>query len=213
MNNLMTPSSFSKNMIKKAVIFFLITLIIPMTGCTGAPKYTYEEYKKIKAINRNGGDYSDENYTAKIENKAEDGLQLYYNDLGDYEFYIEDFKTLYDKYSGLMIPVIDNFDNEQENINKKNEYAELLRRYLDGWLDDLDDLDTPDIMLRYHDYILSYLNKEILFYDSFLEGEAELVDKYQQEANEAYENSEEELKDVKLDLNNRAQKLGIEPPF
>lgn len=213
MNNLMTPCFLSRNIIKKAIILFLIILFITAVGCSGAPKYTYEEYKKIKAINRNDGDFSDENNTAKIDNNAEDDLQLYYKYLDEYNFYIEDFKILYDKYSGLMVPIIDDFDNEQENINKKNEYAELLKRYLNEWLEDLNNLDTPDIMIRYHDCILLYLNKEILFYDSFLQSDAELVDEYQHEANEVYENSEEELKDVKLDLRNRAQKLGIEPPF
>lgn len=190
---------------KKTIVIFLIILIITGVGCTGAPKYTYEEYKKIKAINR--GDSPED------ENMPEEDMESYYDDLDDYNLYMSDFRAIYDKYSGLMVPEIDSFDSEQQDIIKKNEHAELIKQYLNEWIEDLNNLDVPDIMLRYHGSILSYLDKEVLFYDSFLQGEAELVDRYQREVNEALESSEIELESVRSGLRDSAQKSGIEPPF
>lgn len=190
---------------KKTIVIFLIILIITGVGCTGAPKYTYEEYKKIKAINRSD--------SPEDENMPEEDLESYYDDLDDYNLYMSDFRAIYDKYSGLMVPEIDSFDSEQQDIIKKNEHAELIKQYLNEWIEDLNNLDVPDIMLRYHGSILSYLDKEVLFYDSFLQGEAELVDRYQREVNEALESSEIELESVRSGLRDSAQKSGIEPPF
>ncbi len=193
------------DMMRKMIVLFLIILIITGTGCTGSPKYTYEEYKKIKAINRSD--------SPEGENMPEEDLSSYYDDLEDYNLYMNDFRAIYDKYSGLMVPEIDSFDSEQQDIIKKNEHAELIKQYLNEWTKDLNNLGVPDIMLRYHGSILSYLDKEALFYDSFLQGEAGLVESYQREVNEAYENSEEELESVRSGLRDSAQKLGIEPPF
>ena len=68
-------------------------------------------------------------------------------------------------------------------------------------------------MNTYHDYFQKYLEKEVIFYESFLNGDEELLEKYQLEANEMYENMEEELQRIEKSFNTREAELGVEQPF
>lgn len=187
-----------------AALLLLISFTL-FTGCTGLPKYTYEEYKKIKALN--------ENKEVVNDDQGQSDLESFYKDLDLHNNYIKDFKLVYNKYSDLLLPMFNSFDNEQEDLDKKNQYAESIIIYQNDWLKDINEIDVPDIMLTYHKYFQEYLEKEVLFYESFLKGEAEILDKHQLEANEASENTKKELQNIEQDFNSRAEELGIEQPF
>ena len=80
-------------------------------------------------------------------------------------------------------------------------------------LDDIKEIDAPDIMTSYIDYFQKYLENEILFYESFLNGDTKLSEKYQVEANNMYANTEEEIKKIEESFNSKALQLGVGCPF
>lgn len=192
------------------VLLLLISLIL-FTGCSGLPKYTYEEYKKIKAFNENKGKETPEN--AKDNNEGLTDLEVFYKDMDSYNIFISDFRAIYNNYAGLLLELFNNFDNEQEDLDKKNQYAESIILNQQKWLDEIKEINTPAIMVSYSDYFQKYLEKEILFYGSFLSGDAELSNKYQAEAEDMYKKTEEELNRIEESFNSKAIKLGIEQPF
>ena len=68
---------------KITVILLTILLSITLMSCTGEPKYTYEEYKKIKALST--GKETEYITEDKLEDNAnKDKLQSFSDDLGDY---------------------------------------------------------------------------------------------------------------------------------
>ena len=77
-----------------------------LTSCIGEPKYTYEEYKKLKAMD------SDKDSEVITEDLLSDGdacndeLQSYSNDLDDYYLYIEEFRSIYDRYCSIYLTVL-----------------------------------------------------------------------------------------------------------
>ncbi|MGM0365872.1 MAG: hypothetical protein ACQEP5_04995 [Actinomycetota bacterium] len=200
-------NSVGKGRLAPIAIIFLTVFLVLVTGCMRETKYTYEEYRKLKAFQEASKDLTENG------NDLKNDLQSYHRDLDNYNAYLADFAALYNKYYEKLIPLMDSFDQEQENLDRKNEYAESIKQSLDYWLEDLDKLDPPGFMQNYHNYFLEYLNQEILFYISFLQGEPELATSYSLEANIALENSNEELQTIKDDFRKIAQELGLEPPF
>ena len=194
-----------------AALLLLISFTL-FTGCTGLPKYTYEEYKKIKAFNENKGTETAKDDTGSNNENLSD-LEMFYKDLDSYNNFITDFNVIYNKYSDLLLPLFDSFDNEQEDLDKKNQCAESIMLHQNNWLEEIKEMDIPDIMTTYHDYFQKYLEKEVIFYESFLNGDEELLEKYQLEANEMYENMEEELQRIEKSFNTREAELGVEQPF
>jgi len=190
----------------------LLTFFILFTGCTGIPKYTYEEYKKIKAIEGKKDTGLSEDNT-EISNADLSELEIFYKDIDSYNIFISDFTNIYNKYYDLLLPLFDSFDEEQENIDKKTRYAESIIVCHNDWRDEIKEMYVPDFMIVYHNFFQEYLEKEILFYECILEDNIELTEKYQIEASEIYENMEKELKNIKNSFNAKSSELNIEKPF
>ncbi|MBN1299011.1 MAG: hypothetical protein JW997_04925, partial [Actinobacteria bacterium] len=171
----------------------------------------YQEYKKIKALNEKNNSKTAEDDKDNSEGLTD--LEAFYKDLDSYNNFISDFRVIYDNYSGLLIELFDSFNNEQEDLDKKNQYAESIIAYMKEWLDEIKVIDTPDIMTAYHNYFQKYLENEILSYESFINGDAELSEKYQSEADDMYKNTEEELQGIRENFISKALELGIEQPF
>jgi hypothetical protein len=200
------------------VVFILITaalLIILASffaGCQEVSKYTYEEYKKIKAFNENK-QASEESGSALDSEEGLDDLELFYRDLEQYNTFISEFTVIYNKYSGLLLPLIDSFDAEQEDMDLKKQYAESMMDNYSQWLGEINEMDVPGLIETYHGYFKDYLEIEILFYENFLTGDALLSEKYQADANEMYGTVKEELERIESQFDQRAAGLGIEPVF
>jgi hypothetical protein len=200
------------------VVFILITaalLIILASffaGCQEVSKYTYEEYKKIKAFNENK-QASEESGSALDSEEGLDDLELFYRDLEQYNTFISEFTVIYNKYSGLLLPLIDSFDAEQEDMDLKKQYAGSMMDNYSQWLGEIKEMDVPDLIETYHGYFKDYLEIEILFYENFLTGDALLSEKYQADANEMYDTVKEELERIESQFDQRAAGLGIEPVF
>jgi len=195
------------------VLVLMILMSTLLISCMGGPKYTYEEYKKIKAMNtdKDSGDTT-EDFLAD-DNGDNDELQSFSRDLNDYYLYIEEFKSIYDRHTSELFILFDDFDGEKEDIDKKNQYADSIIEHEEGWIDDLEELVAPDFLDTYHICFMDYLNKEVLFYKYFLEADLEKVNSYAMEADDLRERSFVELEAVEKIFNDRAKKLSLEPPF
>lgn len=188
------------------LIILMSTMLI---SCIGEPKYTYEEYKKIKAMN---GEDIAEDFLAD-DNAGKDELQSFSNDLNDYYLYIEEFKSIYDKYTNELFTLFDDFDGEKEDINKKNQYADSIIEYEEGWISDLEEIVVPGFLDDYHICFMDYLNSEVLYYKYFLGVDLEKANSSAQEADNLRERSFAELETVEKNFNDRAEELSLEPPF
>ncbi|HHT79486.1 MAG TPA: hypothetical protein GXZ93_06830 [Actinobacteria bacterium] len=189
----------------------LISLIL-LTGCVSVPKYTYEEYKKIKALEGKEGKESSEN-SMETDNGVSDDLEVFYKDLDAYNNFISEFTGIYSKYYNMLLPLFDNFDSEQEDFDKKTQYAKSIISIHRDWLEEIKEVSVPDIMNKYNGLFRKYLEKEILFYESILRNDIELTEKYQIEASEIYDNIEDELQRIKNNFNSKSSELNIEKPF
>lgn len=201
--------------VKKLLAAFAFFLILFLVSCSGLPKYTYEEYKKLKAFGESKSGQHETLSSGKtdmedIDEDIKQQIQSYYDDVNYYNSYISEFRNIYNKYSALLLPAIDGFDSEQFDIDKKNDYARLIKLHMNDWARELEKLYIPGIVGNYHEYIMQYLDNEILFYSNFLDGDAESAEKHQEEANKAYNNSTLELQDIEAELEKRAQMLQLE---
>ncbi|MBM3699675.1 MAG: hypothetical protein FJW68_01995 [Actinobacteria bacterium] len=203
-----------KNIFYRLPVFILITAVLIImqasffAGCHAVPKYTYEEYRKIKAFNEN-------KQTLEITDSQEslDDLELFYRDLEHYNTFISEFSAIYNKYSGLLFPLIDSFDAEQEDMDLKKQHASSMMDNYSQWLGEIKEMDVPGIVSSYHGFFKDYLEIEILFYENFLTGDALLSGKYQADANEMYDAVKYELESIESQLNQRAAELGIDQVF
>ena len=112
-----------------------------------------------------------------------------------------------------MFDLFDSFENEKEEINKKNQYANSIMEHEEKWITDLEKIKVPDFLEDYHIYFMDFLNNEVLFYKYFLETDLEKANSSEQEADNAYENSLVELEAVEKIFNDRAERLNLDPPF
>ncbi len=196
--------------LKKAVLLLLVGVMLLPVACMGEPTYTYEEYLKRKAFQQR----QQEGTQIDVgQDQIEQELAAFENDLNGYELYIREFSDLYQAHAQHMDPLYDRFDGEQEDLDRKNAYAQQIKQHLDEWYQDLNMLVTADIMEGYHQYMLGYLENEIGYYESFLEGDSALAEQYMLNASLAMENGSQKLEAIESDLNQRAQQLGMEPPF
>ena len=82
----------------KKIIIILTILILSsfISGCSSEPKYTYEEWEKIKALREKEGseDYRPEEILDE-DNEIKDELYNYNQDLKEYNTYIEGCKLVY----------------------------------------------------------------------------------------------------------------------
>jgi len=194
------------------ILVLIILLSITLASCIGEPKYTYEEYKKLKAIGTDEDSGSiDEDFL--VDDDGKDELQSYSEDLNDYYLYIEEFKSIYDRYTNELFTLFDGFDNEKEDIDKKNQYANSIIDHEEKWITDLEEIKVPDFLENYHIYFIDFLNNEVLFYSYFVEADLEKANSSAQEADNAYGNSLIELEAVEKRFNDRAEKLNFDPPF
>jgi len=191
----------------------IIILLITLIGCTSEPKYTYEEYKKIKFLNADKESKSISENELEEDNSDQEELQSYYDDLNDYNSYIKEFTSIYNKYTNELFILFDNFDNEQQDIDKKNQYANSIIDYEEKWIADLNEFEVPVFLKDYRDFFIDFLNKEILFYTYFLEANLANADISLQEADDSYNKSLIELEVVKESFNDRSEKLNLDPPF
>jgi hypothetical protein len=182
------------------------------SGCQAVPKYSYEEYKKIKAFNENK-QTPEEAGNAMAGEVELDDLELFYRDLEEYNTFISEFTAIYNRYSGLLLPLIDSFDAEQEDMDLKKQYAGSMMDNYSQWLGEIKEMDVPGLIETYHGYFKDYLEIEILFYENFLTGDALLSEKYQADANEMYGTVKEELERIESQFDQRASELGIEQVF
>ena len=143
---------------KIVILVLIILLSITLVSCIGEPKYNYEEYKKLKAI---GTDKGSEAITEDLlvdDDVGNDELESYSRDLDDYCSYMEEFKSVCNKYTNELFTLFDDFDNEEEDINKKNLYANLILEYEEKWITDLEEIKFPDFLEDYHiDNVLEYI--------------------------------------------------------
>jgi len=199
----------TKNIMVGALVSIILMSAL-LISCMSEPKYTYEEYKKIKAINadKDNGDKT-EDFLADDN----DELQSFSRDLNYYYLYIEEFKSIYDRHTSELFILFDDFDGEKEDIDKKNQYADSIIAHEEGWIDDLEEIVAPDFLDTYHICFMGYLNKEVLFYKYFLEADLEKANSYAMEADDLCERSFVELEAVEKIFNDRAKKLSLEPPF
>lgn len=198
---------------KIPAVILTILLSIILIGCTGEPEYTYEEYKKIKFLEEDKESKPISESELEEDNSDQEELQSYYDDLNDYNSYMKKFTSIYDEYSNELLTLFENFDNEQQDIDKKNQYANLIIDYEEKWIADLNELETPDLLKQYYDLFIDFLDNEILFYSYFLEADLDNADISVQEANNSYEKSSIELEAVKESFNDSAEKLNLDPPF
>jgi hypothetical protein len=204
--------SISKKYKIAAVILITILSIISI-GCAGEPKYTYEEYKKIKSIDTGKESESISENELEESSSDQEELQSYYDDLNDYNSYMNEFKSIYDKYTNELLALFDSFDNEQQDLDKKNQYANSIIDYEEKWIADLNELETPDLLKQYSDLFIDFLDNEILYYSYFLEADLANADISAQEASDSYNKSLTELEAVKESFNDRSEKLDLDPPF
>ncbi len=184
-----------------------------MVSCIGETKYTYEEYKKIKAMNtdKDSEDIAEDLLTE--DNAGKDELQSFSNDLNDYYLYIEEFKSIYDRHTNELFTLFDDFDGEKEDINKKNQYAGSIIKHEEKWIADLEEIAVPGFLDDYHICFTDYLNNEVLYYKYFLEADLEKANNSALEADNLRERSFVELEKVEKKFNDRAEELSLEPPF
>lgn len=179
-------------------------------SCLGEPKYSYEEYKKIKAMTT---DKDSEDTAEDLLMDDNDKLQSFSKDLNDYYLYTEEFKSIYDRHTSELFILFDDFDGEKEDINKKNQYADSIIEHEERWIADLEEIAVPDLLDNYHICFVDYLNNEVLFYKYFLEANLEKANSFAIKADNSRDRSFIELEDVEKIFNDRAEKLSIEPPF
>lgn len=191
----------------------VILLSFFLISCSGEPEYTYEEYRKIRSIDNNGSSLSEEDGAVENGTGDEDGLQSYFDDLKDYNLYMEEFRSLYNRYSAELIPLIDDFGNETQDMDKKSQYADSIKDLEERWVIDLKEADVPDFLIEYHDYFIGFLNSDILYYKYFLEANLEEANDSSQKADEYYEESLIELEAVERSFNEKAENLNLELPF
>lgn len=206
-------NSWSTKNIRMGALVLAILISALLTSCISVPKYTYAEYKKIKAINKVEDSEDIAEDLLADDNGNYDELQSFSSDLNDYYLYIEEFKSIYGKYTGELFTLFDDFDGEKEDINKKNQYADSIIEHEEGWISDLEELVAPDFLDDYHTIFIDYLNKEVLFYKYFLEADLEKANNSAQEADFLHERSFLELEAVEKIFNDRAEKLTLELPF
>lgn len=191
------------------IIISFITLI----GCTSELKYTYEEYKKIKFLDAGKESESIPENELEEDNLNQEELQSYLDDLNDYNSYIKKFTSIYDKHTSELLPLFDSFDNEQQDIDKKNQYANSIIDYEEKWIADLNEFEAPSFLKDYSNFFIDFLNNEILFYTYFLEADLVNADISVQEGDDSYNKSLIELEAVKESFNDRSEKLNFDPPF
>jgi len=200
----------------KKIIIILTILILSsfIFGCSSEPKYTYEEWEKIKALReKEGSEYYKPEEILDKDNEINDELYNYNQDLKDYNGYIEECRLVYDRHYEAIINLSDSFDGEQEDLDIKNSYAQLIIDEEEEWIYELSDIDVPYFLINHNYYLLEFLNNNKLFYVYFLESNLDEANKFAQKADLAYEKSEDELIIVKEDFNKRAQGLGLPQPF
>ncbi len=197
------------------IVFSISVILINffLISCAGEPEYTYEEYRKIKAIDTDESSVSREDLTAEDEQRDEDGLQTYFDDLKDYNLYMKEFRALYDKYSAELITLIDDFGNETQDIDKKYQYAGSIKELEEKWVIDLKEVEVPDFLIGHHDCFIGFLNSDVLYYKYFLEADLEKANDSSQKADEYYEESSIELEAVERSFNERAESFNLELPF
>jgi len=209
--NILIFSTIKKYKIVTVVLIILLSLTL--TSCIGEPKYNYEEYKKLKATDTDKGSEAITEDLLVDDDVGNDELESYSRDLDDYCSYMEEFKSVCNKYTNELFTLFDDFDNEEEDIDKKNLYANLILEYEEKWITDLEEIKVPDFLEDYHIYFIDFLNNEVLFYKYFIEGDLEKANSLRQEPDNAYGNSLIELEAVEEGFNNRAEKLNLERPF
>ena len=196
------------------MIWVLIVIsFTPLLGCTGEPKYTYEEYKKIKFLEEGKENRPISENGLEENNSDQEELQSYYDDLNDYNSYMKEFKSIYDKYTDELLALFDSFDNEQKDIDKKNQYASLIIDYEEKWIADLNELEVPGFLKDYHDFFIDFLKNEVLYYTNFLKEDLVNADISSQKANDSYEKSSLALEAVKESFNDRSENLNLDSPF
>ena len=206
-------NSIIKKKYKVAFIVLIILITVSLISCAGEPKYTYEEYKKIKAIDRKENSGSTDIKVTKDEYPNEDELQSYFDDLNDYNLYMEEFRFLYDKHAKEILLLSGGFDNETEDLEKKNQYAYSIIDLEEKWIIDLEEVEVPEYLKVYNDYFIGFLNNNVLFYKFFLEADLEKANGSSVEADDFYEKSLMELETIEKNFNNRAKSLNLEIPF
>jgi len=198
------------------VIIILTVLILSsfIFGCSGEPKYSAEEWEKIKAIRKKESDKeTGQVESLDIKNEVQDRIQDYYKDLDEYNNYMQGYVLIHDKYYKELVSLFDNFDKEQEDLNRKNNYAQLIIEEEEKWITELIEMETPVFLQDYHAFFIEFLNNNKLFYFYFLEPDLDKADEFIQKADEAYSLSLSELDKVKNNFNERAYTLELEAPF
>jgi len=200
----------------KKIIIILAILILSsfIFGCSSESKYTYEEWKKIKALREKEGgeDYKPEEILDG-DNEIKDELYNYNQDLKEYNTYIEECRLVYVRHYEVIINLSDSFDGEQEDLDVKNSYAQLIIDEEEEWISELIDIDVPHFLNNHNDYLLEFLNNNKLFYVYFLDSDLDEANEFAKKADLAYGESEDELIRVKGNFNKRAQGLGLTQPF
>ena len=186
-------------------IFIILILSIILSGCSTGTKYTYEEYKKIKAMEDNNSD----------DDKAQiaDDEEAYSMQLSDFYAYLEEFRTIYTEHNNKLQPLMDSFDDEIQEIEKKKEYAEQIIDIEQDWISDLNNISVPDFVSSYHEYFQDFLNNERKFYEYFLEEDLDNADDFALRSSESFNNSLIEMEEIKNRFNARASELGVDAPF
>ena len=200
---------------KVTIILAVLILLSFIFGCSSETKYTYEEWEKIKALREKEGekDYGSEEVLDEDDEMVEDELYKYNQDLEGYNAYIKEYGVIYDRHYEEIINLSSSFDDEQEDLDTKNSYAQLIIDEEEDWVSELNEMEIPYFLIDYNNYLLEFLDNNKLFYVYFLESDLDEANKSAQKADTAYIKSEEELNGVKESFNKRAQRLGLPLPF
>ncbi len=192
---------------KKIFIAILTILILPslIFGCSGETKYTAAEWEKIKALRNKGKEQQ-----VVLE---EDKVESYYKKLEEYNNYVKECINMHYKYYETISRLTDYFNNENNDLDKKNNYAELIIDEEKKWISDLNKIEVPYFLNNYNNYLLEFLNKDKLFYVYFSKSYVDEADRFANEADLANDNGIEELDRVQQNFNKEAKELGLPEPF
>jgi hypothetical protein len=198
---------------KKLFIFisiFLFILILTVSGCSSEPIYTAEEWEEIQR---------EEEQKEEAEKKQEQ-IADFRDRVSKHFDYVMSYWEIYDKYGETISDLIDKFNNETDNIDKKATYAELLVEKYEKYYEDYSKIKTPSFLKEAYSYRLEYLAKTKLQFKEFADkvnyekyNEPDNWDEIQSEAQLLDSKYWNEIDIIEDSFNKEANELGLQEPF
>jgi len=187
------------------IILVMVFLILSFIACNSEPKYTSQEWEEKQ----------EEPHKEIEREKRSEEIENYNRRLNRFNTFLDDFFDVVEIYEPDINELVEKFNNEKDNIEKKKTYAELIIEKKEDFINELSELNVPEEANVFFNFILESETNAKLSLEIFLSSNSNKTDyeEYQSKQKNADINARNELNRIYQRFNDEASKLNIVIPF